>query len=149
MRLSAMPVLAFAALASFAAPAAAQTLDLTQYRGKVVYLDFWASWCAPCKLSFPWLNEIQQEYGANGVVVIGVNVDHDKAAADAFLRETPAQFHILYDPKGAIAGKYPIEGMPTSFVIGKDGKVRSTHEGFEPSHENEYLRQLVSAVRAP
>ena len=125
----------------------AQPLDLAQYRGKVVYLDFWASWCAPCKLSFPWMNEVQRLYGSDGVVIVGVNVDHDRAAAQEFLQDSPAQFPILFDPKGQIAGKYPIKGMPASFVIGKDGRVRYAHEGFETRRKDEYLSHLLAAAK--
>ena len=77
----------------------ADGLDLSAYKGKVVYLDFWASWCTPCRLSFPWMNEIQQTYGARGLVVIGVNVDHDRALADEFLRANRGTFKIVYDPR--------------------------------------------------
>lgn len=125
----------------------AQQLDLSPYKGKVVLLDFWASWCAPCKLSFPWMNQLQQAYGANGIIVVAVNVDHDRSAAEAFLRDTPAQFPIVFNAKGKIASEYPVRGMPTSFVIGRDGKIKFTHSGFEQDHENEYLSHILQAAR--
>jgi thiol-disulfide isomerase/thioredoxin len=81
----------------------ASDLDLTAYRGKVVYVDFWASWCAPCKQSFPWLGNLVREYASQNFVVIGVNVDKDRDRADRFLNETPADFPIVYDPKGQLA----------------------------------------------
>lgn len=105
-------------------------LDLGRYRGKVVLLDFWASWCEPCRHSFPWLNALQQQYGDRGLVVIGVNVDHERAAADRFLHEVPAAFRIVYDPAGTLAAHYDLPGMPVSYVIGRDGAVVAKHIGF-------------------
>lgn len=132
---------------------AADTLDLTPYRGKVVLVDFWASWCAPCRKSFPWLNEMQKRYGDRGLVVIGVNVDSTRSAAEEFLREVPAQFQIVYDASGALAAQYEVPGMPTSFVFGPDGKLVSNHIGFKQSardeREAEVQRLLPVAVATP
>ena len=128
------------------APAHAASLDLTPYRGKVVYLDFWASWCTPCHLSFPWMNEIQALYGAEGLVILAVNLDHDRAKADEFLATESGQLNILYDPKGDIAKQFDFKDMPTAFLIGRDGKVRSVHSGFEISKENAYLVDVLSLL---
>jgi thiol-disulfide isomerase/thioredoxin len=129
-----------------AASAASQTLDLTPYKGKVVYLDFWASWCTPCRQSFPWMNELQQMYGSRGLVVIAVNVDHDKALADQFLQRYAPQFKILYDPSGSIAEKYDFRDMPTSFVIGRDGQVKYVHAGFYPNQETDYASHIEALL---
>lgn len=118
--------------------ASAAELDLSAYKGKVVYLDFWASWCTPCRQSFSWMNQIQEQDGTRGLVVIAVNVDHDKDLADAFLKRYAPQFKIVYDSKGEIASKYKINDMPTSFLIGRDGRVRYTHAGFYPDREGTY-----------
>src|SRR5579872_6640471 len=99
-----------------------QTLDLAQYRNKVVYLDFWASWCAPCLQSFPWMTEIQRIYGSRGLVVVAVNVDRDNQLAHRFLQDKLVNFRIVYDPEGAIAKQYAIRDMPTSMLIGPDGR---------------------------
>ena len=128
------------------AVAQAADLDLSAYRGKVVYLDFWASWCTPCRLSFPWMNEIQQSYGRDGLVVIGINVDHDRALADAFLRASAPGFKIVYDPSGAIASQYNFRDMPTSVLIGRDGKVHFTHDGFFPAKEGAYAEDIVALL---
>jgi cytochrome c biogenesis protein CcmG/thiol:disulfide interchange protein DsbE len=119
-------------------PARADDLNLGAYKGKVVYLDFWASWCTPCRLSFPWMNQIQALYGREGLVVIGVNVDHDRALADEFLAANRGNFQIAYDPHGDLASKYDVKGMPTSFLIGRDGKVHYVHPGFTPDREQSY-----------
>src|SRR4051812_16001142 len=95
-------ILACLALTATAADTAG-ALDLARYRGKVVLVDFWASWCEPCRHSFPWLNAMQAKYADRGLVVIGVNVDRERADADRFLRDVPAKFQIVYDPEGTLA----------------------------------------------
>src|ERR1017187_3389601 len=92
-------------------------LDLNAYRGKVVYLDFWASWCIPCRRSFPWLDNLVRQFGKLDLVVIGVNVDQSHDLAEKFLSDTPAYFPIVYDPKGDLASAYKIVGMPSAVLI--------------------------------
>ena len=129
---SALAALAFAALVLFQPTALATepALDLGQYRGKVVYLDFWASWCEPCRKSFPWMNAMQKAYGERGLVIISVNVDTERKDADRFLKAMPAMFHVIYDPAGELAQQYQLFAMPSSFIIGRDGHVAAHHEGF-------------------
>jgi thiol-disulfide isomerase/thioredoxin len=110
--------------------AAEAPVDLEALRGKVVYLDFWASWCGPCRESFPWMNELEHKIGREDFVVVGVNVDQERADAERFLATTPAAFRIAYDPDGALPERFQVRGMPTSVLIGRDGKVLFTHEGF-------------------
>jgi len=136
----------FGLLTPLAGTAKAADLDLSAYRGKVVYLDFWASWCTPCRLSFPWMNEIQQSYGQYGLVVIGVNVDHDRALADEFLRANNPDFNVVYDPNGAIASRYNFRDMPTSVLIGRDGKIHFTHDGFFPAKEGAYVADIMALL---
>jgi cytochrome c biogenesis protein CcmG/thiol:disulfide interchange protein DsbE len=140
-----LPLLALLPI-SLMTPAQAEVLDLSAYRGKVVYLDFWASWCTPCRLSFPWMNDVQQSYARDGLVVIGVNVDHDRALADAFLRSSSPAFKIVYDPNGDIAGKYDFRDMPTSVLIGRDGRVHFTHDGFFPAKEGSYVADIAALL---
>jgi len=122
------------------------SLDLAGYSGKVVVLDFWASWCVPCRRSFPWLNEMQAKYAADGLVVVGINVDEDRAAADEFLAEYPADFEIFYDTGGSLATRYDLPGMPSSFVIGRDGELAATHLGFKVKNQDEYEAAIVAAL---
>ena len=127
----------------FAGSAArADELDLSAYRGKVVYLDFWASWCVPCRLSFPWMNQLQQLYGPKGLAVVAVDVDRDRALGEEFLKQVPAAFRVVYDPSGHIARAYDFREMPTSVLIGRDGKPHFVHDGFFPDKEGEYLAHL-------
>ena len=129
-----------------AAADAAGEFQLEQYRGQVVVVDFWASWCVPCRRSFPWMNEMQARYADQGLVVVAVNVDRDRAAAEKFLAEVPADFRIHYDNEGVIAEEFGVEAMPSSYVIGRDGEVVARHLGFKVKKQDEYEAILVSAL---
>jgi len=125
----------------------AQTaLDLEAYRGKVVWVDFWASWCTPCRRSFPWLNEIMVKYADQDFVVVGVNVDTERGLAEQFLQEIPADFPIVYDPEGTLAKEYEVLGMPSSFLLGSDGRVISSHIGFRRDERETYEAAIRSAL---
>ena len=126
--------------------AADPAFDLAQYHGKVVYLDFWASWCKPCRQSFPWMNAMQQKYSADGLVIVAVNVDEQRADADKFLQEVPASFSIVYDTEGKLAEQYGLMGMPSSFLIGKDGAVIQKHQGFFDDSPVKYEAEIRAAL---
>lgn len=134
------------ALACFALTAGAadsgDALDLERLRGKVVVIDFWASWCEPCRHSFPWLNAMQTKYADRGLVIIGVNVDRDRADAERFLREVPATFRIVYDPAGVLATRYDVPGMPSSYVIAPNGDIVGRHIGFRNALRSEREAEL-------
>jgi thiol-disulfide isomerase/thioredoxin len=132
----------FLALAMPPSRAADPAFDLAQYRGKVVYLDFWASWCKPCRHSFPWMNAMQQKYAADGLVIVAVNVDEQHADAEKFLKDTPAEFTVVYDAEGKLAEQYSIIGMPSSFIIGRDGQVLQRHQGFFDDSPAKYEAEL-------
>ena len=122
------------------------TVSLKQYRNQVVYVDFWASWCAPCKHSFPWLNQMQERYGEDGFKVIAINVDKDKAKAQKFLERMPACFDIAYDPEGEVADLYSLKVMPSSYLIDRDGNLVYAHKGFKSSdgsHMEDRIKKLV------
>jgi cytochrome c biogenesis protein CcmG/thiol:disulfide interchange protein DsbE len=114
----------------FDLPGARGPVKLSDLRGKVVYVDFWASWCAPCKQSFPWLNEMQARYGGQGLEIVGINVDARRTDADQFLAQVPARFTLAFDAQGDTPGRYAAKGMPTSFLIARDGTIVATHVGF-------------------
>ncbi|MDO9694610.1 MAG: TlpA disulfide reductase family protein [Candidatus Latescibacteria bacterium] len=107
-------------------------LDLKPYAGRVVYVDFWASWCQPCRSSFPWLNELQKKYGERGLTVLMVNEDHDRKAAETFLAELGGDLQIIWDVGNKFALAYELQAMPSSFLIGRDGRLRTSHVGFDP-----------------
>ena len=121
-------------------------LHLSDYKGKTVYLDFWASWCGPCKQSFPWMNDMQSRYGAKGLRVVGINVDQKTEDAKNFLNETPAKFDVAFDASGKTPKTYAIKGMPTSVLIGPDGKVLMVHSGFKDEHRAELEQHIKRAL---
>jgi cytochrome c biogenesis protein CcmG, thiol:disulfide interchange protein DsbE len=112
------------------ATASGETVALAALRGRVVYVDFWASWCAPCRRSFPWMNAMQARYAGEGLAVVGVNVDKRRADAERFLRDTPASFTIVYDLEGATPAAYDVRGMPSSYLIDRHGNIAAVEEGF-------------------
>jgi cytochrome c biogenesis protein CcmG/thiol:disulfide interchange protein DsbE len=129
--------------------AGASDLDLDAYRGKVIYMDFWASWCAPCRESFPWLDQLATQYALQNLVVIGVNVDQDRDSAERFLNQNFASFPIVYDPLGKIATAYNVKGMPSAVLIDRAGHVRFQHIGFSSKKKGEYEDQLQTLLNEP
>lgn len=119
--------------------------QLQQFAGKVVYVDFWASWCTPCAESFPWLNTLQQKFG-DRLLVVGVNVDENAKDADRFLKRHPARFAILRDPQGHIAAHYDIPGMPTSLILDEKGALVHLHSGFRGADVGEYETAIAQAL---
>lgn len=131
---------------TFELPGRAEPIKLNDYRGKFVYLDFWASWCGPCKQSFPWMNELQSKFGGKGLRVIGVNVDTKPEDAQKFLSQIKANFTIAFDHAGATPRSFGIKGMPTSVLIGPDGNVVFEHAGFKDDDKAEIedrIKQLL------
>ena len=127
---------------------AADTLNLDNYHGKILVLDFWASWCVPCRRSFPWMNEMQQKYGEDGLVIIAVNLDNEAADAQKFLQKYPAEFSILYDHDRQLAYEYAVEAMPSSFLIDRDGSIIERHLGFKSGKTDEYEAAIIAALRS-
>jgi thiol-disulfide isomerase/thioredoxin len=133
---------------AFSLSGPAGTVKLEQYQGKLVYIDFWASWCGPCRQSFPWMNEMQARYGAQGLQVVGINVDAKTDDARSFLNATPATFVIAFDPNGSAPRSYGIKGMPSSVLVGPDGKVLYEHSGFHPADRSVLEARIKSALGA-
>lgn len=125
---------------------AANDFDLREFHGKVVVLDFWASWCVPCRRSFPWMNSMQEKYADDGLVIIGVNLDAEDADAQAFLSKIPADFQIISDPDGALAREHDVVAMPTSYIFDRDGKLVTRHLGFKVKRQDEYEALLVETL---
>lgn len=130
-------------------PGLTSPVSLAAMKGKLVYVDFWASWCGPCRKSFPWLNEMQAKYGARGLQVIGVNLDKKRSEADKFLAEVPASFTIAFDAKGDTGWAYGLMGMPSSYLVGPDGKVLQTHTGFRDEQRQQLEAAIVAALPKP
>jgi cytochrome c biogenesis protein CcmG, thiol:disulfide interchange protein DsbE len=130
----------------FALPGRDGNTSLAELRGKVVFLDFWASWCVPCRHSFPWMNQMHAKYASRGLQVLAINVDAKRADADAFLAKVPAQFAIAFDPQGHTPRAYGVKGMPTSVLIGTNGEVLHHHSGFRDDDKGPLEGRIVAAL---
>jgi len=123
--------------------------SLPDLKGKVVLVDFWASWCVPCKRSFPALNELHKRYGDKGLVIIGVNVDEQRASMDKFLKATPASFALVRDAEQKLVAKTEVDVMPTSFLLDATGRVRFLHRGYQGDEtKKEYIREIEELLKA-
>ncbi|MBA4285210.1 MAG: thiol:disulfide interchange protein [Xanthomonadaceae bacterium] len=122
-----------------------KTVSLAALRGHYVYVDFWASWCGPCKQSFPWMKALQAKLGGPHFEVVAINVDEQQADARRFLGDAPAGFTVLFDARGATPAAYGVEGMPTSFLVDPDGKVVLVHQSFKDS-ERDALAQKIAVL---
>ena len=130
----------------FELPGTQGSVMLSKTQGKVIYLDFWASWCGPCRESFPWMNAMQAKYKDQGLQVIAINLDANNEDAKKFLAQHSAQFTVLFDPKATMPRQYGVKGMPTSFLIGKDGKVLVQHKGFNNADRAELEQKILNAL---
>ncbi len=119
---------------------------MAQHKGKVVYVDFWASWCVPCRKSFPWMNAIQTKHQEQGFVVLSINLDAEEKLAKIFLQQTPANFAIIYDAKGKLARQFKIKGMPSSYLFDRQGKLISAHSGFNGKKQQQYENEITQAL---
>jgi thiol-disulfide isomerase/thioredoxin len=126
-------------------PGVSGTVQLASLKGKVVYLDFWASWCEPCKKSFPWMHDIKQNYADQGFEILAVNLDKDRELADRFLKEMDVNFIVAFDENGKSASDYKLRGMPSSYLIDRDGKVYASHIGFRENDKTS-LEQAIKSL---
>ena len=132
---------------SFELPGDSKSINLNKLKGKVVYLDFWASWCDPCRKSFPWMNDMHSRYDSKDFTIIAINLDSSRKDAAKFLDKVPANFDIAYDPEGTVAGKYDLKAMPTSYLIDQKGELVFAHKGYREgdTHEIENkIRKLLN-----
>lgn len=121
-------------------------INLHQYKGKVVYLDVWASWCTPCRKAFPWMNDMQKRYQKLGFKVIAVNVDQETDKAKEFLQKYPAFFTVAYDPNGKVPKNFGLKVMPSSYIIDRNGKIIEEHKGFIPSKKQSREKAIRKAL---
>lgn len=117
-------------------------ISLDSLKGKVVYVDFWASWCGPCVKSFPFMEELQQKYADDGFVIVAINMDQNPDDAHAFLDAHPVTFLIGLDAAGDVAKKFGVFVMPSSYIIDREGLIQEAHTGFK-SRDVEKIRSLV------
>jgi cytochrome c biogenesis protein CcmG/thiol:disulfide interchange protein DsbE len=121
-------------------------VSLREHAGKVVYVDFWASWCGPCKQSFPFMNDLHKKYSAAGLRIIAINVDKEKEDAQKFLSKNPTQFTLAFDAEGTVPTQYLVKGMPSSYLIGRDGKLIYIHKGFKAQDQAEIEAKIRTAL---
>jgi thiol-disulfide isomerase/thioredoxin len=124
-----------------------QTFDLSRYKGKVLYVDFWASWCGPCAKSFPFLNEMHQQFTDKGLQIVGVNLDENMDDAKAFLVKFPSSFTVMADISKECAKGFDVKAMPSSYLIDRKGNVQHIHMGFR-SGEAKDIRAQVEKLLA-
>ena len=124
-----------------------QDVSLAQYKGNVVMINFWASWCGPCRQEMPLLESIYKKYNKMGFTMLGVNVEPDSNAANEWLKATPVSLPILYDRDSKVSKLYDVAGMPSTVIIDRSGKLRMLHRGYKPGDENEYLDSIRSLIR--
>ena len=124
-------------------------IDPAAHAGKVVYLDFWASWCIPCAKSFPFLDQTHAKLKDQGFEVIAINLDEERQEALRFLEKHPVRFTIGADPMAKCPRLYQVRGMPTSYLIDRKGRIRQVHEGFKASDTTKILAQIESLLLEP
>jgi thiol-disulfide isomerase/thioredoxin len=146
--LSAASVTAGAPAAAFQLPAAVgDPVSLADFKGQVVLINFWASWCGPCRQEMPILEQLYKKYKPAGFTLLGVNVEPKSGDALAFLKATPVSFPILFDTQSKVSTLYEVSGMPSTVIVDRKGNVRYVHHGYKPGDEGEYLDQIRSLMR--
>lgn len=126
--------------------AGSKILNLSAYSGKVVLVDFWATWCPPCAQSIPFLNSLSNELKDKGFEIIAVNVDEEVAVVKPFLANHPVDYPIVTDPKGECPAVYDVQAMPSSYFIDKTGKLRFIHKGFREGDQTEIRKQVMELL---
>jgi len=121
-------------------------VKLSEQRGKVIMINFWASWCAPCRKEMPLLEELYQRYKDGGFTLLGVNVEEDSSAAKDLLKEIQVSFPILFDSQNAVSQLYGVEAMPSTVILDRDGNLRFIHKGYQPGYEDEYQKQVRELI---
>lgn len=128
------------------ASASGKNIKLSELRGEVVMVNFWASWCGPCREELPLLDALYQQYRDYGFTLLGVNVDENRAAADKLLEQIPVSFPVLYDPDSAVSELYQVDAMPSTILIDRDGNLRYLHRGYKPGYEDQYDAEVKALV---
>jgi len=124
-----------------------ENLKLSELRGEVVMINFWASWCGPCRQEMPLLDQLYKRYKPMGFTILGVNVEEDSQAAKKLLKDLPVSFPILFDNRNQVSRLYKVSAMPSTFLVDRDGKLRFMHKGYQSGYEDEYQRQVRALIR--
>ena len=124
-----------------------ENIRLSDFRGQVVMINFWASWCGPCRQEMPLLEELYARYQPMGFTILGVNVEQDPAQALAMLRDIPVSFPVLFDSESRVSRRYEVVAMPSTVLIDRDGRIRHLHRGYKPGYEDIYQQQIRELIR--
>ena len=124
-----------------------ENLRLSEYRGEVVMINFWASWCGPCRQEMPLLDELYQQYQPLGFTILGVNVEEDSSKAKQLLTDIPVNFPVLFDNSSEVSKLYNVVAMPSTVLVDRDGNVRYLHQGYKPGYEDAYQQQVRELIR--
>ena len=124
-----------------------KNIKLSELRGQVVLLNFWASWCGPCRQEMPLLEKLQQRYSALGFTVLGVNVEEDSSKAKSLLKDIPVSFPILFDTKNTVSEQYKVSAMPSTVMIDRNGNMRYLHKGYKPGDEAQYKKWVKQLIK--
>jgi peroxiredoxin len=125
---------------------AGENVKLSELRGQVVMLNWWASWCGPCRQEMPLLDDLQKKYADYGFVLLGLNVDENTEQAERLLGQIPVDFEILFDPTSSTSEQYGIDAMPSTILVDRDGNMRFLHRGYKPGYEDDYDAQVKALV---
>lgn len=123
-----------------------KNVKLSELRGEVVMINFWASWCGPCRQEMPLLDSLYKQYKDYGFTLLGVNVDEQQAAADKLLKQIPVSFPVLYDASSSVVELYDVDAMPSTILVDRDGNMRYLHRGYKPGYEEHYDAQVKALV---
>ena len=122
-------------------------LRLSEYRGDVVMVNFWATWCGPCRQEMPLLDELYSRYERVGFSLLGVNIDDDSRKAMNMIAELGVSFPVLFDARKEVSQLYEVDAMPVTVLIDREGTIRYVHHGYKPGYEDKYLDQIRSLLR--
>ncbi|MDJ0749749.1 MAG: TlpA disulfide reductase family protein [Woeseiaceae bacterium] len=124
-----------------------ENMRLSEHRGDVVMVNFWATWCGPCRQEMPLLDELYQRYSRVGFNLLGVNIDDDSRRAMQMIDELGVNFPVLFDASKQVSELYDVDAMPVTVIIDREGTVRYVHQGYKPGYEDKYLTQIRSLLR--
>jgi len=127
--------------------ASGENVRLSEHIGEVVMINFWASWCGPCREEMPLLDELQKKYEMMGFTLLGINLDENRKDAEALLKQIPVTFPVLFDPESEISRLYNVAAMPTTILIDRDGNLRQLHKGYQAGFEDKYEADIKALIK--